>query len=172
MMRPSVGFLYLVLVGALTIAFFAWAAETPPLDAAWQITIELEAGARGRLEPEERKLVQDVLHRHPALADALVEGRPYGIISPTDRGHVDEKFAYLVRRSAEDPGRIVVHYRGTDDGGKVKVRARVGKARTKGETTTDAPFTFVAPDTRFPQLIELRFPKKRGRDAVRIEVLP
>lgn len=171
-MRPSLGFVYLVLVAVFTLAFFAWAAATPPLDAAWQITIDLEAGARGRLEPDERQLLQDVLRDHPPFADALVEGRPHGIISPTDGGHVDEKFAYLVRRTADDPAKIRVHYRGTDDGGSVRIRVRVNKTRAKGEAATDAPFTFVAPDDRFPQLIELRFPKKRGRDAVRIEVVP
>jgi hypothetical protein len=165
--RPSVGFVYLILVAVGVVAFFAWAAATPPLDAAWQITIDLESGARGRLDADERRLLQDALRRHPPLADNLVEGRSFGIISPNDRGHIDAKFAYLIRRSAADPKTVRVHAR--ED---VRVRVRAGKTKAKGEATPDTPFVFTAPDDRFPQLIELRFPKKKRRNAVRVETVP
>lgn len=167
MTRPSVGFLYLVLVAIGVVAFFAWVAATPPLDAAWQITIDLESGARGRLDAEERQLLQDVLREHPPLADALVEGRAHHIISPNDRGHVDAKFAYLVRRSAEDPRTIRVSAR--ED---VRVRVRLGDDRARGKARPGEPFVYTAPDDVFPQLIELRFPKKKRRNAVQIETVP
>lgn len=157
MTRPSVGFLFLVVVAVVAAAFFSWGLSTPPLERAWTTMIDLEAGARGRLDKSERAALAKTLRRHPGLATP-------GIISANENGRIEKKYAYVVRRSAEDPGVLRVR-------GDVRVVGRIGKDRVDGNATPGEPFEWTLPnDGPFPQLVELRFPKKKKRRAVVVEV--
>jgi hypothetical protein len=159
MTKPSAGFMLLVVVFVGAATFFAWGLATPPLHTAWGTMIDLEAGTRGRLGTKERKALAKVLRRHDGLAAS-------GIISANDSGRVHEKYAYVVRRRAEDPGRIRVT-------GDARVVVRLGRKKVEGRTHADQPFVWDMPDDGpFPQLVELRFPKKKKtRRAVVVEVV-
>jgi hypothetical protein len=98
--RPGAGFVLLVASGAAAVAFFAWGAATPRLQRVWRMQVELEIGKRPPLKPKERALLQETLARYPALADALLDGRPSGVISAHEQGHVESGYAYLVRKDA------------------------------------------------------------------------
>ncbi len=157
MTKPSVGFLFLVVVALGAAGFFGWGLMTPPLERAWTTMIDLEAGARGRLDKSERKALTKMLRRHPGLASP-------GIISANEDGRIEKKYAYVVRRSAKDPGVLRVR-------GDVRVVGRLGNDRVDGNAEPNEPFEWTLPnDGPFPQLVELRFPKKKKRRAVVVEV--
>lgn len=168
MRPPSIGFVWGAVVLAGALSFFAWGLSTPPLEAVWTMTIELGAGSRGRLDEDERRQLARAMMRHPKLAEDIAADAYQGILSSNDAGRVTKKYAYLVRIDGADP-RIVVRYDGVRNEGAVKVRMRVDDRVEDATISPDRPFETTLPDGPYPQLVELRFPQMKKKDAVRIE---
>ncbi|MEE8410230.1 MAG: hypothetical protein V3T05_11535 [Myxococcota bacterium] len=161
--RPSIGFLLLVAVAGGTAVFFSWGLRTPPLDEVGRMDIELALGSRPALTGTERDLLQAALVRHAALGAFLIEDKHAGIFSANEDGYVEGKYAYLVRLSADDPAHLAVSYAGTRGYGAVSVHVRTATAKTRGETTSKAPFVWELPSAGpFPQLVEILLAKARG----------
>lgn len=176
--RPSAGFILLFLVALGAAAFFAWGLTRPRLDEVWRIAIELELGERPALSGAELRHLQDALADHPQLADSMAEGEHAGVFSAHEDGRVEGGYAYLVRRSAREPGRLEVAFAGSETRGAVEVTARTTRERESGRAEPGKPFAWRLPDSGpFPQLVEIRLKKgrtKQGdeerRHAVRIEL--
>jgi hypothetical protein len=168
--RPGAGFLFFVAVTVAAMGFASWGLAVPPLERVWQMDIELRSGARGPLDASERALLQDVILRHPEVADFLVEDKHAGIFSDNDNGQIDQRYAYLIRRSPR-PRTLEIAYRGTDPDGSVKVKLRAGPTRLKGKTSAQQPLRWrLSDEGPFPQLVELRF-KRKGRHTVRVDLV-
>jgi hypothetical protein len=95
--RPSLGFSLVVFTYLVSIAFFAWGLDTPPLDRVWQLHHELKIGRTYKLSKEDRSLLQSAMLRHPALAAALLDSGQAGIISANRDGWIDTPFVTIVR---------------------------------------------------------------------------
>jgi hypothetical protein len=168
----------LLLVALGAVAFFAWGLVTPRLDEVWRIAIELQLGARPALSRAELRHLQDALADHPQLADHLTEGEHAGIFSAHEDGRVEGEYAYLVRRSPQEPGRLEVAFAGSETLGMVEVTARTTKQGERGRAEPGEPFAWTLPDSGpFPQLVEIRLKKGRAeqdeetrRHAVRIDL--
>jgi hypothetical protein len=156
--RPGGGFMLLMGVLAGAAVFLGWGLQRPALDRVWELQIALELGQREALSGREFKLLQDALVRHPGIAESMLEGAAYGLISASEAGRVETGYAYLVRRQASPP--LSVRVKASEAPARaapLEVRARVlGQTRT-GTATAHAPFEWIAPqEGPFPQLIEIR----------------
>ena len=152
--RPGAGFVMLTAVMAAVALFFAWGWGRPPLDAVWQMQLELLLGERPALSRAERDLLQDVLARYPDLAEHMLEGGAVGLVSAHAGAAVDLGYAYLVRRSADAPGLLRVC---SPDGAALDVEAATAAGDTSGRSDGAAPFVWSLPDSGpFPQLVEVR----------------
>jgi len=178
-LRPSFGFLYLVLVLAGALAFFGWGLAQPKLDRVAEMLSLLQTGHRDPLSADERALLQDILLRYPELGQSLVENRPSGIFSKNENGRVDEKYAYLIRLTPQDPHFLQVRYAGTSALGRVRVSAWAQGEEQQGEAGPGQNFLWTLPQSGpYPQLVELRFKGqkvKKGNEppaAVRISLEP
>lgn len=167
---PGGGF---VLVAATLLGaalFLGWGLATPPLDTAWRLQVELEVGERGPLTEREFAVLQATLLRHPALADALLDGAGAGLVGANAGGAVDVDHAYLVRRSAGEPGLLEV---ASERGEPIAVAARTRDASRGGPSGPGAAFTWLLPgDGPFPQLVEVRIGDGRGPPRKRPEKSP
>jgi hypothetical protein len=94
---PSVGFCSIVLTYSLTLAFFAWALTTPPLDRIWELHHQLKTGTVYALSRADRELSSRALKRYPALAEALLPAGQIGIISAQRDGWVDTPEVTILR---------------------------------------------------------------------------
>ena len=94
---PSLGFCLIVLTYSLTLAFFAWALTTPPLDRVWELHHQLKTGSAYALSRGDRELLSSALERHPALAEALLSAGQIGIISAQRDGWVDTPEVTILR---------------------------------------------------------------------------
>ena len=177
--RPSAGFGLIIVIIALAVGFVAWGLRTPPLEAVWQMDVELRAGTRPPLSEAERELLQNALLRHPKLGVFLIEDKHAGVFSANDEGRVDGEYADLIRPNPETPRRLEVLYAGAKKRGAVKVTARTANAESQGMASRKAPFAWDLPeDGPYPQLVELRFAKarlgpkkKKRRHPVRIRLV-
>ena len=151
--RPGSGFLVLLAVVAASALFFAWGWSRPPLDAVWQMQLELLLGERPALSRAEFDLLQDVLARYPDLADQMLDGAGSGLVSAHTGATVDLGYAYLVRRTAV-PGQLRVQSPG---GQALEVVVATAAGDTSGTVDGASPFVWALPDSGpFPQLIEVR----------------
>jgi hypothetical protein len=103
--RPSLGFSIVVATYALTIAFFAWGLQTPPLDRVWQLHHELKIGRVFKLSKEDRQLLTAAMRRHPSLAAAMLDAGQVGIISAHRDGWIDTPYVTLIR-TPRSPGSL------------------------------------------------------------------
>jgi hypothetical protein len=94
---PSLGFSLVVFTYLVSIAFFAWGLDTPPLDRVWQLHHELKIGRTYKLSKEDRSLLQSAMLRHPALAAALLDSGQAGIISANRDGWIDTPHVTVLR---------------------------------------------------------------------------
>lgn len=160
-LRPGAGFVLLVLSALGCLAFFTWGLSRPDLDVVAQLQLELRLGQRGPLSSEELRLLQRALCRHPKLAEDLLEGDGFGLISAHRRGLVEHGWAYLIRTAerSQDPVRVQV-----PAGLKkqhLKVRGRTTQAQIEGQASVEEPFTWLPPsEERCPTVIEIRTAKK------------
>jgi hypothetical protein len=92
-----VGFCLIVLTYSLTLAFFAWALATPPLDRIWELHHQLKTGTAYALTRADRELASSALERYPALAEALLSAGQIGIISAQRDGWVDTPEVTILR---------------------------------------------------------------------------
>jgi hypothetical protein len=92
-----VGFCLIVLTYSLTLAFFAWALTTPPLDRLWELHHQLKTGSAYALTRADRQLASSALERHPGLAEALLSAGQIGIISAQRDGWVDTPEVTILR---------------------------------------------------------------------------
>jgi hypothetical protein len=156
--RPGAGLVVLVAALILASALLAWGLRQVPLDEVWRIQAELELGTRGVLSDRELALFEDVLRRHPQLADSLLEGAPSGVISASESGRVAIGYVYLLRRRADHPAMVrVTHTAGTGQADSAEIRARAAGHTASGVARANAPFEWEPPRRgASPQLIELR----------------
>ena len=110
----------------LAAAFFAWGLGTPPLDDAWRVQIELATSDGAPLSDADRESFQRTLWRHPSIADDMLDGARWGIVSAHDDDRVQAGHSYLVARAAV-------------------------QIEVKGRTCNDT----VATTGPFPQLVEI-----------------
>jgi hypothetical protein len=94
---PSLGFSLVVFTYLVSIAFFAWGLDTPPLDRVWQLHHELKIGHTYKLSKEDRSLLLGAMQRHPALAAALLDAGQAGIISANRDGWIDTPHVTVLR---------------------------------------------------------------------------
>jgi hypothetical protein len=172
--KPSVGFVYLLLVVIATAAFFTWGLARPRLEEAWRLDIELGLGKRPPLSKAEMGRLQATLVAHPAVAEFLSEDKHAGVFSANDDGKIEGDYAYLVRQQASDPGVLSVTYAGARKKGAVSVSARTLHAHANGGVRRFKPWTWRLPDDGpFPQLVEIRLtpaPDQKQLHPVRIDV--
>lgn len=168
--RPSAGFLLLCGVIAAGAAFFAWGLVTPDLDVAWRLEIELKLGRAQRLAGAERRLLQGILLRHPAVAEDLLDGARAGIISRQEAGWVALPYAYLIRTDAAALQRVRL-WASASKRDPIRVCVEAAGAEACGEAGVDAPFVWELPVRGpFPQLIEVRIGgAKKGARWVKVE---
>jgi len=168
--RPGAGFTLLLLTVLGALAFFCWGLRTPPLDDVWRMQIELNLGQGGVLSDRGFRVIQEALVRHPELAQTMLEDGDAGLISANSGGVVSTGFAYLVRRRAEESGRLVVT--GIGDEG-VEVAARTVRASTAGMVDERGALDWRLPnDGPFPQLVEIRIGSEEQVPAKRREKVP
>jgi hypothetical protein len=155
---PGAGFVALVGAVGMGLAFFGWGVRKPPLEEVWRMQTELELGTRGALSDRELRLFQDVLQRHPELAESLLAGASHGAVSASNSGQVEIGYAYLVRRRADPPVVLRVRSSGTSARADLpEVRVRVLQQSASGAARADTPFEWTPPgEGPFPQLIEVR----------------
>lgn len=159
--RPGAGFVFLVLSAALCLAFFGWGLARPDLDVVAQLQLELRLGRRAPLSGEELRLLQRALCRHPKLAEDLLEGDGYGLISAHRRGLVEHGWAYLIRTVEQSQAPVQVQVPAGLKKQHLKVRGRTAHAEIEGQASVDAPFSWTPPgEGPCPTLIELRTAKK------------
>ena len=177
--RPSAGFVLAVALIAASASLLVWGGRTPPLQAAWQMQLALASGERVRLDDAAREQLQDTLSQHPAWALKMSEEAPSGLLSQHDDGRVDARFAYLLRASAAQPGRLEVAYRGRSATGSVEVIVRTSGFRFEGTSSPDgSAVTDLPEDGPFPQLVEIELtdrgrggPKKKRRHGVHVTLV-
>ncbi|OGQ88507.1 MAG: hypothetical protein A2289_14650 [Deltaproteobacteria bacterium RIFOXYA12_FULL_58_15] len=171
--KPSIGFIYLVLVGAVTALFLVWGMRRPALEEVWRMDIELGLGERPPLTADEMALLQSSLTAHPDLALFLGEDQHAGVFSANEDGKVEGSYAYIVR-NVDTSGLLVVDYAGVSRKGSVRVTARTVGSRHTGVCRRDEPYTWRLPqEGPFPQLVEIRLAPigKKGRPSpVRIDL--
>jgi hypothetical protein len=151
--RPSAGFLVIIVVAAMSVAFFAWGLSTPPLDRLRQLEAELEAGERGALHPAERALLEKSLKRYPELAATWLDGARVRIISRHEGGLIDKGYAYLVKRAGEVATLEVSLTPGQKHG--VTVSARVGEQKSRAVVEPDRPWLWKVGRASEAELVEL-----------------
>jgi|SRR5690606_3800320 len=93
---PSVGFVAVLLVHAVLVAFLFWGFAQPPLDRVWELSHELRIGRFGTLAPSDLALLRSTLARHPRLADAILSRDDIAIISANSRGWLETPDATLL----------------------------------------------------------------------------
>jgi hypothetical protein len=169
--RPGGGFVFVVCTAIGTAAFFSWGLSTPPLDDAWRLQVELAVGRRGPLDDRELLLLEEVLSRHPKIADNWLEGRDVGLISANREGTVDVGYAYVVRVKPVST-RVSLSASGRKAGDPITIRGRAGGTRLEGEAWAGHPITWdLPPPRRLPEIVEIEIGKaKRGRKATAVTI--
>ncbi len=137
---PGPGFVILFLACAGSAGFFAWGLARPPLDQAWRLQIRVELGER-LLRAGQRQELDEVLARHPDLADAWLEDRAIGIVSPHEHGRVDGGWAYLVQ-AARHPATVEVTPLGREP---VSLRLSRGDEIRRGTARPEEPWRVALP---------------------------
>ena len=94
---PSIGFVAVCLTYCLVVAFFLWGFSTPDLDRVWTLHHVLKTGEMTELEPNDRKLLTDAMHRHQRLTSALLGGDDIGIISAHAQGWIATPHVTILR---------------------------------------------------------------------------
>jgi hypothetical protein len=94
---PSVGFVTVILVNSLALAFFLWGFSTPDLDRVWTLHHELKIGSMEGLSRSDRELLNRALARWPRLARSLLDERDIGLISEHSDGWIDTPTAVVLR---------------------------------------------------------------------------
>jgi hypothetical protein len=152
--RPGMGFVLLVAAIIMSATFFGWGWRTPPLDRVWQMQLELMLGTRAALAGEERQLLQETLVAYPMLAENMLDGAPGGLVSAHVGGVVDMGYAYVLRRTPQAPGVLVVE---SPSGEKLMLEVSTSIVTIEGAASGDEPFVWTLPDAGpFPQLVDVR----------------
>jgi hypothetical protein len=160
---PSAGFVAVCLTYLAVAAFFFWGLRTPPLDRAWILLNEMKAGVDARLGEADRELLQEVLRVHPALADALLEGGPIGLLSAHSEGWISTPSVVLLRTPGAVRQRVLrldVHT--APDLLPLKARLRTTGFSKELHIAQQGILDLELPaPPAFPELIELRLGGKK-----------
>ncbi len=160
-MRPGAGFVLLVCSALGCLGFFTWGLSRPDLDVVAQLQLELRLGQRSPLSGEELRLLQRALCRHPKLAEDLLEGDGYGLISGHRRGLVEHGWAYLLRTPERSQDPVQVQVPAGLKKQHLKVRGRTAHHEIEGQATLESPFSWLPPsEGPCPTVIEIRTTKK------------
>ena len=160
---PSLGFIFVCLTYALTIAFFVWGFSTPDLDRVWTIHHELKIGKMQKLKGNDRKILQASMQRHPNLAKALLKGQQIGIISENSLGWISTPVVTILRTSkSKNNLRLVLDVQTPDDLIPFSINLRIANYqgtihKDKQAITEQGTFSFVLPKPGAgPEIIEIR----------------
>lgn len=70
-LRPSAGFIFLVVIWLLMTGFFVWGFAEPDLDRVWWVEQRHRQGDFESLSNDDKAAMQRSLERHPELAETL-----------------------------------------------------------------------------------------------------
>ncbi len=150
--RPGRGFVLLVAMLLASATLLAWGLATPPLEHVWRLQLELILGERGALEASEKSVFQDALVRYPEMADNLLDGARYGLVSAHVDGVVHAGYAYGLRRAATP---CTLRVTSTAEA-QLTLRVRASGLEAVGIASGQTPFLWPVPNEGpFPQLIEI-----------------
>jgi hypothetical protein len=97
-----------------------------------------------------------MLARYPALADALLDGKPAGVISAHEQGQVESGYVYLVRAGPAS-ARAFRLSAPPDAAGPVELQLRGPWGVESATVAPDRPFRWeLREEGPFPQLLEVR----------------
>ena len=96
-LRPSAGFLLLVVSCLLLIATLVWGLSTPELERVWLITQGMQRSGFRSLAAEDVKRLQVALAHYPTLPRAFIGRASVGFIEPTHEGWINLAQSHIIR---------------------------------------------------------------------------
>jgi hypothetical protein len=109
---PSFGFVAVVSMYTLVVAFFAWGFSTPDLDRVWTLHHKLKIGKIGKLNRGDRETLLRTAARHPRLARSLLSDRDaergIGLVSAHGDGWLETPEATVLRTGESTEYRSMV----------------------------------------------------------------
>ena len=160
---PSVGFVAVCLTYCLVVAFFVWGFFTPDLDRVWTLHHVLKTGDMTRLEPDDKKLLKDAMHRHERLTTALLGGDDIGIISAHTEGWIATQCVTILRTTKSKKFRtIFIDAQTPKDLLPFSIRIEGGSWKEKLDIEEHGRYQVSIPEIAgVPEIIEI---KLKGRD--------
>lgn len=82
--RPGGGFLLLIAVGALVVAFAVWGFRTPPLERAWRLLEQVDHGYV--LSADEVAFMDEALRAYPGITEDILDDAAVDLLEPDVEG--------------------------------------------------------------------------------------
>jgi len=96
-LRPSAGFLLLVVSCSLLIATLVWGLSTPELERVWLIMQGMQRSGFRSLMAEDVKRLEVALTHYPTLPRAFIGRASVGFIEPTHEGWINLAQPHIIR---------------------------------------------------------------------------
>jgi hypothetical protein len=98
--RPSAGFILLVMSYTLLVSFLAWGYSRPDLERGWEILQALQRDDPPGLGRADAQTLETLLNKYPQFSRALIERNPLGFVEPTDEDWMSLPESHLVIQAA------------------------------------------------------------------------
>ena len=137
--RPSFGFLVLVISYGILVSFLAWGYTQPDLESGWYILQKMQRDDFTSLAPSDVQTLNQLLHKYPQFARALIGRSPLGFVEPSDDGWMSLPEAHaVVQASPSVPLKVLVDCRAPRSAYPVSVAIELSGSRLVLEFAEDS----------------------------------